>query len=174
MLIPYHPAERPVETPPGFDGTFYPPGIESVPRRYAIVRANRYMVDHVSSPKLQNKNSHQSKTQSVPDIPVATPADNFHTISVLFLFLFQPSLSEPILRPNLQPHGQQAQCSITNGGCNAQYIQRFPYHSGIIKHLRCSQNHAHGGQCDTGKQSDYKGSVPVIKAINRKRRPPPE
>lgn len=47
MLIPYHPADRPVETPPGFDGTFYPPGMESVPRRYAIVRANRYMIDHV-------------------------------------------------------------------------------------------------------------------------------
>lgn len=47
MLIPYHPAERPIETPPGFDGTFYPPGMESVPRRYAIVRANRYMIDHV-------------------------------------------------------------------------------------------------------------------------------
>ena len=46
MLIPYHPAERPVETPPGFDGTFYPPGMESVPRRFAIVRANRYVVDH--------------------------------------------------------------------------------------------------------------------------------
>ena len=47
MLIPYHPAERPVETPPGFDDTFYPPGLESVPRRYAIVRANRYAIDHV-------------------------------------------------------------------------------------------------------------------------------
>lgn len=47
MLIPYHPAERPVETPPGFDGTFYPLGMESVPRRGAIVRANRYMIDHV-------------------------------------------------------------------------------------------------------------------------------
>lgn len=46
MLIPYHPAERPVETPPGFDNTFYPPGMEKVPRRLAIVRANRYMVDH--------------------------------------------------------------------------------------------------------------------------------
>lgn len=45
MLIPYHPAECPVETPPGFDGTFYPPGMESVPRRFAIVRANRYMID---------------------------------------------------------------------------------------------------------------------------------
>ena len=28
----------------GFDGTFYPPNMETVPRRYAIVRANRYMV----------------------------------------------------------------------------------------------------------------------------------
>lgn len=45
MLIPYHPAEHPVETPPGFDGTVYPPGMESAPRRFAIVRANRYMID---------------------------------------------------------------------------------------------------------------------------------
>lgn len=45
LLIPYHPAERPIEPPPGFDNTFYPP--EIVPRRLAIVRANRYMVDHV-------------------------------------------------------------------------------------------------------------------------------
>ena len=47
MLIPYHPAERPLEPPQGFDNTFYPPGMEKVPRRLAIVRANRYMVDHV-------------------------------------------------------------------------------------------------------------------------------
>ena len=47
MLIPYHPAERPMELPKGFDNTFYPPGMEKVPRKLAIVRANRYMVDHV-------------------------------------------------------------------------------------------------------------------------------
>ena len=47
MLIPYHPAERPIKPPPGFDNTFYPPGMEKVPRRLAIVRANRYTVDHV-------------------------------------------------------------------------------------------------------------------------------
>ena len=47
MLIPYHPAERPVLLPQGFDNTFYPPGMEKVPRRSAIVRANHYMVDHV-------------------------------------------------------------------------------------------------------------------------------
>ena len=47
MLIPYHPAERPIELPPGFDNSFYPPGMESGPRRLAIVRANRYMVTHV-------------------------------------------------------------------------------------------------------------------------------
>ena len=47
MLIPYHPAERPIELPQGFENTFYPPGMEKVPRRLAIVRANRYMIDHV-------------------------------------------------------------------------------------------------------------------------------
>ena len=46
LLIPYHPAERPIAPPPGFDNTFYPPGMENVPRRLAIVRTNRYMVDH--------------------------------------------------------------------------------------------------------------------------------
>ena len=47
LLIPYHPAERPIETPPGFDNTYYPSEMEKVPRKLAIVRANRYMVDHV-------------------------------------------------------------------------------------------------------------------------------
>ena len=47
LLVPYHPAERPIPTPDGFDGTFYPPGMESVPHKVAIVRANRYVVDSV-------------------------------------------------------------------------------------------------------------------------------
>ena len=47
LLLPYHPAERPIPTPDGFDSTFYPPGMESVPRKAAIIRANRYVVDHV-------------------------------------------------------------------------------------------------------------------------------
>ena len=46
MLLPYHPAERPVSLPPGFDNSFYPPGMETVPRKLAILRANRYMVEH--------------------------------------------------------------------------------------------------------------------------------
>ena len=47
LLLPYHPVERPIPTPDGFDGTFYPPGMESVPRKGAIIRANRYVADHV-------------------------------------------------------------------------------------------------------------------------------
>lgn len=47
MLIPYHPSERAVELPSGFDNTFYPLGMEKVPRRLAIVRANQYVLDHV-------------------------------------------------------------------------------------------------------------------------------
>ena len=33
------------EAPPGFSGTVYPEGLESAPRRFAILRANRAMVD---------------------------------------------------------------------------------------------------------------------------------
>ena len=44
LLLAYHPAERPVEKPESFDGTYYPDGLEKVPRRYAIVRANEIMV----------------------------------------------------------------------------------------------------------------------------------
>ena len=46
LLLPYHPFDRPTPTPKGFDGTFYPPGTETVPKRVAIIRANRYMVEH--------------------------------------------------------------------------------------------------------------------------------
>lgn len=45
-VIPYHPSVRAVEMPPGFDGTHYPEGMERVPPRYAILRANLLMVDH--------------------------------------------------------------------------------------------------------------------------------
>lgn len=43
LVLPYHPGERPIETLNGFDGTYYPEGLEKVPRRYAIVRANEIM-----------------------------------------------------------------------------------------------------------------------------------
>ena len=46
LLLPYHPAERPVDLPQGFDASFYPPGMEQVPQRLAIVRANEYMARH--------------------------------------------------------------------------------------------------------------------------------
>ncbi len=48
LLLPYHPAERPIQTPTGFDSTYYPPGLENVPRRFAITRANQYLVDHTN------------------------------------------------------------------------------------------------------------------------------
>ena len=36
-----------IDKPKGFDNTYYPHGIEDVPRKLAIVRANRYLVDHI-------------------------------------------------------------------------------------------------------------------------------
>lgn len=46
LLLPYHPAERKIKTPEGFDNTYHPPGMEKVPRKFAIVRANRYVAEH--------------------------------------------------------------------------------------------------------------------------------
>ena len=39
----YHPYDRPTPTQPGFDGTFNPSGMETVPKCAAIALANRYM-----------------------------------------------------------------------------------------------------------------------------------
>lgn len=49
LLLPFHPAERPVEIPPGFDGSFYPEGMECVPKKFAIVRANQYMIQNADT-----------------------------------------------------------------------------------------------------------------------------
>lgn len=46
LLLPYHPYDHPIQTPKGFDNTFYPPGMECVPKRVAIVRANLYMIQN--------------------------------------------------------------------------------------------------------------------------------
>jgi uncharacterized phage-like protein YoqJ len=46
MLLPYYGQDEPEERFLGFDHTFYPPGMERVPKRFAIVRANRYMLRH--------------------------------------------------------------------------------------------------------------------------------
>jgi len=46
VLTPYHPAERAVSMPDGFDDVLYPSDMENTPRRYAILRVNRYMIEH--------------------------------------------------------------------------------------------------------------------------------
>ena len=57
LLAPYALNQK-REAPEGFDGTFYPEGLEFVPKRYAIVQANRYMVQHsdylISHPGMGN------------------------------------------------------------------------------------------------------------------------
>lgn len=45
LVLPYHPAERPIGKPPDYDGTYYPEGLEKTPRPFAIVKTNRIMVD---------------------------------------------------------------------------------------------------------------------------------
>lgn len=46
LLTPYY-RGRKSNVPSGeYDATFYPPGMERVPKRFAIVRANEYMLRH--------------------------------------------------------------------------------------------------------------------------------
>lgn len=44
-LLPYHPTECQLPVPELFDDTYYPMGLETVPRRYAIKRANRAVLE---------------------------------------------------------------------------------------------------------------------------------
>jgi len=46
VLLPYHPSGAKEKVPAGFDASWYPPGMETVPARAAIVRAVWYAVDH--------------------------------------------------------------------------------------------------------------------------------
>ena len=45
MLLAYYPVDRAFCVTTFFDGTFYPPGMEFCPKRYAIVRANQYAIE---------------------------------------------------------------------------------------------------------------------------------
>ena len=45
LLTPYALTQK-TDNPEGFDGTFYPEGLEKVPLRLAIVQANRIMVQN--------------------------------------------------------------------------------------------------------------------------------
>lgn len=45
LLAPYALTQK-TEIPMDFDGTFFPEGLEKVPLRYAIVQANKYMIQH--------------------------------------------------------------------------------------------------------------------------------
>ena len=45
LVLPYHPAIRPINVPKGFDGSFYPWEDEKFPKRLAIIKTNQRMVD---------------------------------------------------------------------------------------------------------------------------------
>ena len=45
LLAPYALTQK-RDVPVNFDGSFYPEGLEKVPFRYAIVQANKYMVQN--------------------------------------------------------------------------------------------------------------------------------
>ena len=46
LLLAYYDPFKPFDLPQGFDDSLYPEGMECVPRRAAIIRANQYMIRH--------------------------------------------------------------------------------------------------------------------------------
>lgn len=42
-MLPYHLADRPIPTLPGFGGTYYPEGMENIPKRYVSKSYDRTM-----------------------------------------------------------------------------------------------------------------------------------
>jgi hypothetical protein len=83
LLLSYHPAERPVDLTDGFNNSYYPP-LENVPRQYAIVRANRYMVDtadtiicyvkHIGNTR--NLLEYAQRRQKKEGLPIENVAEN--------------------------------------------------------------------------------------------------
>lgn len=45
LVLPYHPAVRPIEKPDAFNNTYYPWQDERIPKRLAILKTNQRMVD---------------------------------------------------------------------------------------------------------------------------------
>ena len=45
LVLPYHPAIRPIEKLDGYDATYYPWEDERIPKRLAIIKTNQCMVD---------------------------------------------------------------------------------------------------------------------------------
>jgi hypothetical protein len=45
LLMPYYRTDA-EPLPDGFDGSLFPDGLETVPKRAAILRANQYMIHH--------------------------------------------------------------------------------------------------------------------------------
>lgn len=78
LLLPYHPAERAVVLPAGFDGSIYLPRMEAVLRRLAIVRANEHMAKHcdlLGYAVLQNSNPGRIMRKARPGCAVVNLAE---------------------------------------------------------------------------------------------------
>ena len=86
LVTPYHPSAQRVFLPEGFDGFYYPEGMEAVPPRFAIVRANRLMIRAADSVICYVQHGGNSralleqarKRQQKQDIPVENLAASIH------------------------------------------------------------------------------------------------
>ena len=78
LLLPYHPSERPIELPAGFDNSIHPEGLELVSKKLAIIHANRKIIDscdliiaYANGPGNARSFVDYAKKRSVPVINLA-------------------------------------------------------------------------------------------------------
>ena len=81
LLTPYHPYQRPIEVPQGFDATYYPPEQEKALPQFAIVKANEYCAKNCSAAICYVKNPGNSrkileKQKRRAEIPIYNVAEN--------------------------------------------------------------------------------------------------
>ena len=88
LLIPYYPYKYQEEVADEYDGSIYPKGMEKVPKPYAIVRANQYMVRHSDFLICYNK-GYVGNTREIVDMALRRERKGLMQVSNLANSAFQ-------------------------------------------------------------------------------------
>ena len=70
LLLHYHPYDRPIPTPDGFDSTFYPPGMETVPKWAASQYVSVRPTQTTQSPRLPAGQGRRKGGEAFRSLPV--------------------------------------------------------------------------------------------------------
>ena len=87
LLMPYYPYKYWEEVADEYDGSIYPEGMEKVPKPYAIVQANQYMVRHSNFLICYNKDN-IGNTRKIVDMALRREANGLIRVTNLACSVF--------------------------------------------------------------------------------------